>query len=74
MHLNCINLQCRFKINNPQKCSLNVHQFGAAGYKVRGRRPKYISERGNEEIERTLENIQPFSIDVKGGGKDSKTI
>ena len=27
-----------------------VHQFGAAGYKFRRRRPKHISERGNEEI------------------------
>ena len=52
----CINLQ---------------HQFGAAWYKVRRRRPKYISERGNEEIESTLGNVQPFAIDVKGGGKTS---
>ena len=48
-----------------------VHQFGAAGYKVRRRRPKNISERGNEEIESTLGNLQPFAIDVKGGGKTS---
>ena len=31
--------------------------------------PKHISERENEKIESTLINVQPFAIDVKGGGK-----
>ena len=31
--------------------------------------PKHISERENEKIESTLRNVQPFAIDVKGGGK-----
>ena len=46
-----------------------MHQFGAARYTVRRRRPKHISERRNAKKESTLRNVQPFSIDVKGGGK-----
>ena len=46
-----------------------VHQFRAAWYKSRRRRPKHNSKRVNEEIECTLGNEQLFAIDVKGGGK-----
>ena len=46
-----------------------VHQFGVAWYKVRRIRPKHNSKKGNEQIESTLRNVQPFAIDFKGGGK-----
>ena len=49
-----------------------VHQSGAARYKGQRRRPKHNSERGNAKIKSTLGNVQPFSIDVKGGGKVSR--
>ena len=67
----CINLQCTVKSNNPQSVLSTslVHKFGAARYTVRRRRPKQISEIRNEKTESTLRNVQPFAIDVKGGGK-----
>ena len=49
-----------------------VHQSGASRYKFRRRRPKHHSDKGNAKIETTLGNVQPFSIDVKGGGKASR--
>ena len=39
------------------------------GYKFRRRRSKNKSERINAHTEFTLRNVQPFAIDVKGGGK-----
>ena len=49
-----------------------VHQSGAARYKVRRRRPKHNLESNSAKIETTLGNVQPFSIDVKGGGKERR--
>ena len=62
---------CTFKSNNPQSVLSTslVHQYRTTWYKVRRRMPKHISERENEKIESTLRNVQPFAIDVKGGGK-----
>ena len=67
----CINLQCTVNSNNPQSVLSTslVHQSGAAGYKVRRRWSKHKSERGNAKTKSTLRNVQPFAIDVKGGGK-----
>ena len=42
------------------------------GIKSKEEGPKHNSERGNANIESTLGNVQPFAIDVKGGGKSSK--
>ena len=49
MHLNCINLPCIFKFDNPQSVLSTslIHHFGAAWYKVSRRGPKHNSERGN---------------------------
>ena len=57
--------------NNPQSVISTslVHQSGAAGYKVRRRWSKDKLEKGNAKTESTLSNVQPFDIDVKGGGK-----
>jgi len=49
-----------------------IHQFGATKYKVRIRRPKHNLERRNARIEYRLGDVQPFLIDVKGGGKVSR--
>ena len=70
--MDCINLQCIFKSNNPQSVLSTslVHQSGAEWYKVSRRWPKHNSERGN--VERKLRNEQPFAIGVKGGGKEKR--
>ena len=43
------------------------------GIKPKEEGPKHNSKRGNAKIESTLRDVQPFAIDVKGGGKESKT-